>query len=934
MPKYAEPPSSQELRDAIRRILDRSGLSEAEAGRRLGFAAPSQLNRRLNDGKPPFSREEIERICRVFALDDEQRIELLRLRGDVVIAQQGQAPQVVAVDQLQSVLAGLIGQSLKAELSALPALIAEAARGIIPWEILRERISRTSLDVGDVSGTGIAIGDGAQSHVITIESLQVWLPPPPPPPDPLPLLEAMPVEDEAPVPPADQAALGLVPHRIDLLPNEQFIGRDRELRALARQLKAGRNVVVTTGMGGIGKTQLASEFAYRYGRYFAGGVFWIDCSIPERVPTEIPAGGGPGGLDLPGFADLPDEERVRRVKEAWKQAIPRLLIFDNCEDEKLLRAHRPGPGGCRVLVTSRRQQWSAGQNLTPLDLEALERPFSIALLQKLANPFRSEPIRSEQANDIADELGDLPLALHLAGSYLGQFASISPEAFLEEVRAKRLEQPALANTDELYVPTLEAQRRASSLYAVLTLGLERLDPAGAVGDLARTLLAWASCLEPPGATFPRDLLSRAAPIDGAGSEQARRVDQALNLLINLGFLDPEAGGRLRMHRLIAAAVRQARLVEDPLASFAPAALGYCAELITRANTMITGGQTVEGRALLEREQALWSQFLDWSYEREAGQGTSLGARATAELGNYWTLIGGKGKEETSTRLRRALDLARRAEDRLGEANVLQAIGDVQQFRDDRDGALGSYQQALALFREIGDHLGEANVLKAIGDVQQFRDDRDGALGSYQQALALFREIGAKLGEANVLAALSRFMIDSDPPQSQALLQQALTLREAIDDAYSMGADLGNYGIALLQRGRGAEALPYLERARAIFAARGIQHLLPQMDALIAQARGGGAAPAGPIDSAQIIQRFLPLLLAIARVALGDDGPRAAIEQALAQLEAKGWRLSAAVARILAGERERDALVAGLDAQDTALIDRVLALVAERERGER
>jgi hypothetical protein len=288
MPKYAEPPSSQELRDAIRRILDRSGLSEAEAGRRLGFAAPSQLNRRLNDGKPPFSREEIERICRVFALDDEQRIELLRLRGDVVIAQQGQAPQVVAVDQLQSVLAGLIGQSLKAELSALPALIAEAARGIIPWEILRERISRASqIDVGDVSGTGIAIGDGAQSHVITIESLQVWLPPPPPPPDPLALLEAMPVEDEAPVPPADQSALGLVPHRIDLLPNEQFIGRDRELRALARQLKAGRNVVVTTGMGGIGKTQLASEFAYRYGRYFAGGVFWIDCSIPERVPASV-----------------------------------------------------------------------------------------------------------------------------------------------------------------------------------------------------------------------------------------------------------------------------------------------------------------------------------------------------------------------------------------------------------------------------------------------------------------------------------------------------------------------------------------------------------------------------------------------------------------------------------------------------------------------
>ncbi len=89
----------------------------------------------------------------------------------------------------------------------------------------------------------------------------------------------------------------------------------------------------------------------------------------------------------------------------------------------------------------------------------------------------------------------------------------------------------------------------------------------------------------------------------------------------------------------------------------------------------------------------------------------------------------------------------------------------------------------------------------------------------------------------MLAALSRLLIDSDPPASQALLQQALAIGESINDAYNMGANLGNYGIALLQRGRNAEALPYLERARALFAARNIQELLPQTDALIAQARG-------------------------------------------------------------------------------------------------
>jgi hypothetical protein len=54
------------------------------------------------------------------------------------------------------------------------------------------------------------------------------------------------------------------------------------------------------------------------------------------------------------------------------------------------------------------------------------------------------------------------------------------------------------------------------------------------------------------------------------------------------------------------------------------------------------------------------------------------------------------------------------------------------------------------------------VLQAIGDVQQFRDDRDAALTSYHEALTLYRALGARLGEANVLAALSRLRLDDDP----------------------------------------------------------------------------------------------------------------------------------------------------------------------------
>jgi tetratricopeptide (TPR) repeat protein len=171
--------------------------------------------------------------------------------------------------------------------------------------------------------------------------------------------------------------------------------------------------------------------------------------------------------------------------------------------------------------------------------------------------------------------------------------------------------------------------------------------------------------------------------------------------------------------------------------------------------------------------------------------------------------------------------------------VLQAIGDVQQFRKELDAALRSYDDALRLYRALGDRLGEANVLQAIGDVQQFRKELDAALRSYDDALRLYRALGARLGEANVLAALSRLRLDDDVALSQQLLEQALVLRQAINDRYSEGADLGNYGIALLQRGRGAEALPYLQRARAVFADLGMAHLVAQMDQLIAQASGGG-----------------------------------------------------------------------------------------------
>src|SRR5712692_2962021 len=76
---------------------------------------------------------------------------------------------------------------------------------------------------------------------------------------------------------------------------------------------------------------------------------------------------------------------------------------------------------------------------------------------------------------------------------------------------------------------------------------------------------------------------------------------------------------------------------------------------------------------------------------------------------------------------------------LQDAKRLFQLGNVQQFRDEREAALASYKQALGLYRQVGDRLGEAHVRKEMGEVQQFHKDIQAALASYEQAFWLYHK---------------------------------------------------------------------------------------------------------------------------------------------------------------------------------------------------
>src|SRR5688572_10202407 len=196
--------------------------------------------------------------------------------------------------------------------------------------------------------------------------------------------------------------------------NALFTGRDADIEQLEKSL-LGKNSSSTlisqriSGMGGIGKTQLAVEFAYRYSHKFKS-IHWLDLHDPATLDCQI-AQCGEQMLLQPWSKELP--EQVILTLSAWKADGPRLLILDNFEEpheggQVLSKLQAPN---LRLLITSRRSDWPAALGIRPLPLEVFTQQESIDFLQK----YTQNRFSKEQLQTLATRLGHLPLALELAG---------------------------------------------------------------------------------------------------------------------------------------------------------------------------------------------------------------------------------------------------------------------------------------------------------------------------------------------------------------------------------------------------------------------------------------------------------------------------------------------------------------------------------------
>ena len=221
-----------------------------------------------------------------------------------------------------------------------------------------------------------------------------------------------------------------------------FKGRDEALEVLRRQLEE-RDVSAITqvqaihGLGGVGKTRLAVEYAWRYLAEYTC-VCLVRAESKEGLNANLAGLVNPKILNLEKYAEQPESVQVQAVVRWFMDHRGWLVIFDNVDHDdaaEAVEALLPALVSGHVIITSRLGNWGPSFGTQPLDAIDPEEGVRF-VLERTDSKREKQAGDEERAARLVETLGRLPLALEQASAYIGQ-RQCSLADYLKEWEAEK-----------------------------------------------------------------------------------------------------------------------------------------------------------------------------------------------------------------------------------------------------------------------------------------------------------------------------------------------------------------------------------------------------------------------------------------------------------------------------------------------------------------
>lgn len=657
------------------------------------------------------------------------------------------------------------------------------------------------------------------------------------------------------------------PHWLIPFPrNPFFTGREAMLETLHTHLSTHQVIALTQsyalhGLGGVGKTQIALEYAYRYALEYSA-VLWIGAETSESILSSLLRIAEV--LDLPG-RDNQDQPRVIAAVQRWLTTHSQwLLIWDNVDDLALFERFLPSVRSGVILMTTRRQ--ALGTLAQGLDLSPMEQEEGILFLLRRAKVVEAEAgsehirqlatQRSSQyavAAELVMVMGRLPLALDQAGAYIEE-TGCSVSGYLQRYQQQRKQ--LLERRGAAEEMRGEHPHSVSMTFSLAYEQVKQQNP------LAAELLCFCAFLCPD--AIPEEMVMASIPYLGKISQPVAidrsQLDQALAVLYTFSLIHRHAETHtLSIHRLVQAVVKGhletatvQRWIERTLqavnAVFPRPEVGtwlQCEQYIPHAQMCL---QALEQSGISLPEAAQLCQKAG-DYVLKRGRYTEVEPFLLHALGIqeqqcepdplrlattleslsefYWRL---NKEEQALAMMQRALALC---EQQVGPnhpktADCYNNLAVLYWNQGRYQQAKRLWEQALAIHEACfgEDHPETAQNLNNLAFVFRDQGDYQQAEELYQRVLAIRERLWGFEHPDTALALItlgSTYQDQGKYEQAESLLRRALTLLEQYDHP-NVADSLGALGVLYQQQNKYELAEPLLRRALALHERiRGAEH---------------------------------------------------------------------------------------------------------------